>query len=77
MDRELYEAVQQWQQDQTTRRSVTIEFGDHNDRNKEKIMVYDYDVKVATYISSIEELNNLDMKAIKRARLEKEMEECA
>jgi hypothetical protein len=77
MTNELYFALQQWQQDPTSNRVVTITWGgvDSIYRNREEIYVRDCDLRIGTYIKTIEELEALDLRELKRKQVFQEWEE--
>lgn len=72
MTNELFEAVQQWQQDGC--RSVDIEIGKGGSKNSESIWCFDYSLMEGSHINSVKELESLDLVSKKRDRLLKELE---
>ena len=76
MTKEFFDNLNMWVTDDSHTRHVNISLGgaDLDYRQKEVVWVYDYNIMAGSFVTSTKELETLDLKAIKKASLLKEME---
>ena len=73
MTYEMLDALQQWQQDCTGRRAVNIEMGKPSSLNEETIWVYDYNAMYGKHVKTPQDLENLDLYALRKQELQKQL----
>lgn len=71
MTNDLLQALTMWVQEADTNRSVHIDLEQPNNKKPLQVFVYDFGHMEGDFITSVEELNNLDLKERKRKRIYK------
>jgi hypothetical protein len=73
MNKDMFDALVQWQQDLTSERAVSIDIGKAGDRDAIKIWCYDMKASTGKFVNSPSDLEGLDFVALRRAQLEEQL----
>lgn len=74
MTNEFFDLLSMWQADRTSRRTVNIHLGEVGRLDDYYAFVYDIDLGCGSRVTTIEELENLDLKKEARERAQRELE---
>lgn len=72
--KELVAAALEWQETPGTTRNIRIDITPYSPTVSKCVFVYDYDIGYGTYVKTLEELDKLNLKELKKEHTRKELE---